>query len=706
MEKVRVVGVDLGAQKTILVSEDGEIIRTDTGSVARPSLVCFSNGKRLFGDEALMQISSETTLSFLFAMLGKSLAEIRALPWSQFIRLPLEEDEKGRVCVRLSERQHGLEIPSLSGDLLFPLPALAAMYLADLHRQLSSGLAPGETLHYVFTRPLRSAQETEAFRAALAIADILPAHRVSVSGPAASLAAVYLRKTSGLAGAGEGRNVLLVDVGMCVGTAVLLRTPPAQNNNNNNNVTEPEILGQGTSELVGSVLLDCALFQSLAPLKKLLSTLQDARLVVESVRCAADGSPQDAELAVSREQLALAAAGYAEQLRAWLRGVVGEHGVDCVEVSGGGCRAPLVQQALQSLLTHHTPNNNTSSGHGHAHQAAVLNLKNTAASPAAAALGLDVAAIRRCVDAHFDALARIMDDYYDGEGLAPDGSGYVYAPQQQVEVEVEAEEQAEEAAAGLAAGDLARAAELLSPRLHTRLSSLLALARDVRRDDRRLLAAHYADLKLRRQRQDAELEEIQRHGEEDDAENAGDYDADNDAAVNRKLKKADRVRLLAKNKDEGAELFKAGNFKLGVIRYQKALNHLQHLLDSGAVAAAEEKAEFQALQVTLLSNIALCYSKLGNHENSLGAMEKALAIDPAHKKTLYRRGVYFETVKKDFDRALQDFKKALGNGNSGSGSGSAATEEDKVLAKAVERCRKEIDRQTAQEKKIWAKAFA
>ena len=282
----------------------------------------------------------------------------------------------------------------------------------------------------------------------------------------------------------------------------------------------------------------------------------------------------------------------------------------------------------------------------------------------------------------------------------------MYAPQQQVEVEVEVEEQADEVAAGLAAGDLARAAELLSPRLHTRLSSLLALARDVRRDDRRLLAAHYADLKLRRQRQDAELEEIQRHGEEDDAENAGDYDADNDAAVNRKLKKADRVRLLAKNKDEGAELFKAGNFKLGVIRYQKALNHLQHLLDSGAVAVAEEKAELQALQVTLLSNIALCYSKLGNHENSLGAMEKALAIDPAHKKTLYRRGVYFETVKKDFDRALQDFKKALGNGNSGSGSGSAATEEDKVLAKAVERCRKEIDRQTAQEKKIWAKAFA
>ncbi|RYG63497.1 hypothetical protein EON64_15840, partial [archaeon] len=108
---------------------------------------------------------------------GKSLTEIRALPWSSFLRLPLEEDEGGRVCVRLSEGQHGLEVPALSGDLLFPLPALAAMYLSDLHRQLCSPLSKGVSLHYVFTRQLKSESERGDFMSALAIAGI-PPHRV------------------------------------------------------------------------------------------------------------------------------------------------------------------------------------------------------------------------------------------------------------------------------------------------------------------------------------------------------------------------------------------------------------------------------------------------------------------------------------------------------------------------------------------------
>lgn len=95
----------------------------------------------------------------------------------------------------------------------------------------------------------------------------------------------------------------------------------------------------------------------------------------------------------------------------------------------------------------------------------------------------------------------------------------------------------------------------------------------------------------------------------------------------------------------------------------------------------------------------MCYSKLGNNDASFGALAKGLAIDPAHKKTLYRRGLYFETVKKDYDKALEDFRKALGTGG-------VLTDEDKVIAKAVDRVRKELDKQNAQEKKMWSKAFA
>jgi hypothetical protein len=46
----------------------------------------------------------------------------------------------------------------------------------------------------------------------------------------------------------------------------------------------------------------------------------------------------------------------------------------------------------------------------------------------------------------------------------------------------------------------------------------------------------------------------------------------------RKLKKADRMRLVVKNKEEGTELFKGGNIRPAAARYQKALSHAGDLL--------------------------------------------------------------------------------------------------------------------------------
>jgi hypothetical protein len=42
MTNMRSVGIDIGAQKTIIVSDDGERILTSTGSMTRPTLVLFS----------------------------------------------------------------------------------------------------------------------------------------------------------------------------------------------------------------------------------------------------------------------------------------------------------------------------------------------------------------------------------------------------------------------------------------------------------------------------------------------------------------------------------------------------------------------------------------------------------------------------------------------------------------------------------------
>ena len=57
------------------------------------------------------------------------------------------------------------------------------------------------------------------------------------------------------------------------------------------------------------------------------------------------------------------------------------------------------------------------------------------------------------------------------------------------------------------------------------------------------------------------------------AEGGGKEEEDADDHDNRKLKKPDRMRLVIKNKDEGAELFKGGNFRPACARYQKALTH-------------------------------------------------------------------------------------------------------------------------------------
>jgi hypothetical protein len=51
---------------------------------------------------------------------------------------------------------------------------------------------------------------------------------------------------------------------------------------------------------------------------------------------------------------------------------------------------------------------------------------------------------------------------------------------------------------------------------------------------------------------------------------SGEGEEDND---NRKLRKPDRMRMVVKNKDEGTELFKGGNYRPAAARYHKALTH-------------------------------------------------------------------------------------------------------------------------------------
>lgn len=170
----------------------------------------------------------------------------------------------------------------------------------------------------------------------------------------------------------------------------------------------------------------------------------------------------------------------------------------------------------------------------------------------------------------------------------------------------------------------------------------------------------------------------------EDGDDAEDHDF-------RKLKKADRMRLVMKNKDEGNELFKGGNYRPAAARYHKALTHTAKFFD----LSKEDETEVESLKKTLHLNLASCYLKLENWEQALRNCEDALHIDPLNVKALFRRSQYFEH-KKDFERALTDVKKCQ----------ELAETEDKMVTKASERIKKELQKEKNKEKKMWGKAFS
>jgi tetratricopeptide (TPR) repeat protein len=186
---------------------------------------------------------------------------------------------------------------------------------------------------------------------------------------------------------------------------------------------------------------------------------------------------------------------------------------------------------------------------------------------------------------------------------------------------------------------------------------------------------HQFERQLEQDAQMAEEERQQHEGEED-------YDT-------RKLKKADRMRLVVKNKDEGTELFKGGNFRPAAARYQKALTHISKFFD----LSPEDQVEVTALKLSLFLNLSQCYIKLENWDLALRNIEDALAIDNNSSKAIFRRATVFE-AKKDYEEALKDFKRA-----------EELTPQDKLISKAVERVSKLVQKEREKEKKMWGRAF-
>lgn len=681
----------------------------------------------MFGDEAFAQIAAELTLPLLSMMVGRSLDEVKAQPWYAHLRVPVDADEAGRLFMTVN---HDMV---LEDDHInrFSVTALLGMYIAQIAKQLGTQ----EVSKYCFSAPIANASVYQNLLQACVIGG-LPAEQVAFVDPAVALVAAYGRKITGLGGPEAAnvldKHVLLLDVGHCQTAAVLL-TYTAEG---------VKVLQQSTCDTFGAFYYDLQLFNHFQAfieskyqtkviagtkkglrlllacerLRRLLSQLPDATVTVENV-C----ENTDITLRMGRDEFAKVCASCNDRLAAMLsavrQGADGEAlAVHAAEACGGGCRMPHIQAMLsaqlaspvvlgaklddtssamgavlavkagqateametatgafdvselaemivtEKILQEHEGKLDAIGGKYNALEALLLEMRNLHSSRAPEAMEIDKAALSSALNSYETVLYEVMD-------------GAPYALQH---------------------ADASLAAARCGDRLDIKLANLADLLTDVQTHMATLCQSYYAKQQAKRMAVEAELE--QAAGEEDE-----DYDKDNDNTVNRKLKKSDRIRLIHKNKEEGNELFKDKNYRMAVIRYQKAIGHVNQLLDGSCAVSAEEKTEMEAMKLTLYNNISLSYTKMENWELVLVHVNNALAIDKTNKKALYRRGVYYETHKKDMEKAYADYKACA---DTITATAEEMGNEDKLILKAVERMKKDQEKVKDKEKKMWGKAFA
>lgn len=420
------------------------------------------------------------------------------------------------------------------------------------------------------------------------------------------------------------------------------------------------------------------LFQACEKLKKLLSTIAEASVTVENI-----AQDKDMTIKISRdtfEHLCAAERGRISQMvqtTLTTASVSGET-IASVEIVGGGTRIPFVQNAIlegvgrsQSSLIGRMLDSTTAIAVGAAYCGDLIDadiadaeeedtdaLKWTALEQEMQTRDADLAAVaheRNAIEAFvYEMRAKSHDkhgDLIDSAALSPlldAAEDWIYSEESEFATlavvqakRQEIEQQVRDACAGYFA----------------------AVA-----EDQRVLEAQL----------DAEAARAKaEQGEEDDHDT-------------RKLKKPERMRLVVKNKEEGNELFRDGNYQHAAARYVKALTHAGKFFD----LTSSDLEEVHNLKLSLYLNLAQCYLKLESWNKAVANCNEALALDHASVKALYRRAVAYEKDN-NLELAVADVKAAL-----------KLAPQDKAVLKLDERLKVLTKRQLDKEKKMWSKAFA
>ncbi|XP_078402929.1 peptidyl-prolyl cis-trans isomerase FKBP5-like isoform X1 [Cetorhinus maximus] len=150
--------------------------------------------------------------------------------------------------------------------------------------------------------------------------------------------------------------------------------------------------------------------------------------------------------------------------------------------------------------------------------------------------------------------------------------------------------------------------------------------------------------------------------------------------------KLERAALV---KEKGTFYFKAGKYKQAQIQYRKIVAWLEQEY----CLTQEESRRAKTLILAAHLNVAMCYLKLNEHLKAVESCDRALEIDQANEKALYRRGEA-RLCANEFDLAKADFQKVL-----------QVNPENKAAKTQIVLCQNRMKEHHERNKKIYANMF-
>ena len=168
--------------------------------------------------------------------------------------------------------------------------------------------------------------------------------------------------------------------------------------------------------------------------------------------------------------------------------------------------------------------------------------------------------------------------------------------------------------------------------------------------------------------------------------------ASTDADDSESAPKEDPIDLIARavsHKDEGNDLFKAGDLTKASRYYRKGTSLLKNL-NSGNTGDEQVKA----LLVSLQTNLSMVCFKQNKYQQSRDVASKVLDVESTNVKALYRRAVASRKIG-DPDAAKKDLKRALQHDPN-----------NRAVKKELIVIKKELEKEKQSKKAALAKAFS